>query len=208
MPPPPAPKSHHADKENIDPGFEQQHNAGPSKLYSMPSGKQQFTTSGAKGRTPLADITALCMLQVGTSWEGFLNLRLCVACTQQLLQLPSISTIPGVVNNSHQQTRSVHCPLTLLVLLLLLLVSQSGVPLKQQQPGGSTMQVSGQGLIRYHAQQSPVHSTAPCCIAWCPCKATQCLQERRPLNPHACASVCVDTCIACACGVCVCVFVL
>lgn len=115
---PPAPKSHHADKENIDPCFEQQHNAGlagPSKLYNMPSGKQQFTTSGgAKGRTPLADITALCMLQVGTSCKGALNVCLCVACTVLCTQhLPSSSTISGSVNNSpHQQRCCVHCPLT------------------------------------------------------------------------------------------------
>jgi hypothetical protein len=59
-----APKTHHADKENIDPYFEKQRStAGPS-MFGIPSGKQQFGNSSAKGRTPLADITALCMLQV------------------------------------------------------------------------------------------------------------------------------------------------
>lgn len=62
--------SHHADKENVDPFFEQQQStqlSGPG-MFGMPSGKQQFSraASSGKGRTPLADITALCMLQVGS----------------------------------------------------------------------------------------------------------------------------------------------
>jgi hypothetical protein len=58
------PKTHHADKENIDPYFEKQHSTSGPSMFGIPSGKQQFGNSSAKGRTPLADITALCMLQV------------------------------------------------------------------------------------------------------------------------------------------------
>lgn len=82
--------SYHADKENIDPFFDQQHSSGPGpSMFGMPSGKQQFSraTSSGKGRMPLADITALCMLQVCTTGVGVLTALGYTA----LLQPPSTS---------------------------------------------------------------------------------------------------------------------
>lgn len=82
--------SYHADKENIEPFFDQQHSSRPGpSMFGMPSGKQQFSraTSSGKGRMPLADITALCMLQVCTTGVGVLTALGYTA----LLQPPSTS---------------------------------------------------------------------------------------------------------------------
>lgn len=66
-------KTSQADKENIDPCIGKPQFAPASSapgVFGIPN-KQQFarapSSSAAKGRTPLADITALCMLQVCTN---------------------------------------------------------------------------------------------------------------------------------------------
>lgn len=65
---PAPPKKSQEDKENIDPCHLQPHTSGLSSMLGAPASKQHFakncSSSSAKGRTPLADITALCMLQV------------------------------------------------------------------------------------------------------------------------------------------------
>lgn len=64
---PAPPKKSQEDKENIDPCPLQQHSSGLSSMFAAPASKQQLarncSSSSAKGRAPLADITALCMLQ-------------------------------------------------------------------------------------------------------------------------------------------------
>lgn len=64
---PALPKVHHADKENIDPFFDQQKRfQSDPGLFGAPVAKHlgKASNSSSKGRTPLQDITSLFMLQV------------------------------------------------------------------------------------------------------------------------------------------------
>lgn len=82
---PAMPKSgHFADKENINPLFDQPKSCGQSGpgLYGIPPPKQQFARGASTGkgrmmRTPLADITALCMLQVSRNSQYIVIEQLC-----------------------------------------------------------------------------------------------------------------------------------